>query len=331
MTDRLGKSLRHRAALVALTAVAVFGVSHGSAAAPVDVPADPAAIGYIGLCGVDGKPVTGGSVYEQPFVWTAISSVPAPAELQGKGQVAVLYAYQPRPGVPADQWSGDTLTAASVYSTTQAPTTQATRLDFRLKDFMDNFPTLVDGLYELRMYFGRPGVALDSSRYPETFIQVSGDRWSVAKGGAVQCSAGKAVSNEIGSLGTKAAGKPSPSVPGPRPGEAPVPGGSAAGSPGAGDHPSGVVSSTGGGLGTATAEPTGSAPTSGTPGLSATATTSTSGPAEPSRTEGSGDVDPAAARRSGDDGGTGAVWWIVGGVAVAAAAAGSGVWLRRRA
>jgi len=200
-----------QALLVAL--LLVGGSLTRSNPAQASIPADPAAHGYIGLCGVDDKPMVGGSIHDKPFVWKAIASQPAPAEARGAGEVATLYAYQPRPNVQASDWSGDTLTATNPYSTPSAPTAQATKLDYTLKDFIDEYPPMVDGLYELRMYFGNRTATAFADSYAATFIKVSGDRWKVVQGGTVNCGKGKAVSTELKAIGTRAAGAPVASAP----------------------------------------------------------------------------------------------------------------------
>lgn len=194
--------------------VAVTGLVRSATAWADDVPADPAAHGYIGLCGIDGKPMTGGSIHDKPFVWEAIASQPPPKEAQGTGLVATLYAFQPRPGVLPGDWNGDQLTATSPYSTPDAPATQATKLDNGLDYVVKDYPPMVNGLYELRMLFGNTQNSGYTDQYAATFIRVEGDHWSVVKGGTVDCDKGKAVSTEIEALGSaSAAGTPTASAP----------------------------------------------------------------------------------------------------------------------
>jgi hypothetical protein len=193
--------------------LAIVLLPKSTAYASVNIPGDPAAHGYVGLCGIDNKPMIGGSIDDKPFVWKAIASQPAPVEARGEGKVATLYAYQPRPNTQASDWSGDTLTATDPYSTPNAPTAQATKLDYSLKDFMHEYAPMVDGLYELRMYFGNYRATAFSDSYAASFIQVSGDRWKIVQGGTVDCGKGKAVSTEIKAIGSRAAGTPTASAP----------------------------------------------------------------------------------------------------------------------
>lgn len=161
------------------------------------VPADAQAHGFIGFCDRHDHPLAGGDVGAAPFVWKAVASEPPPKAYLGKGQNAVLNIYQPRPGVDAAEWSGDQLTAATFYTTKAAPAVQSTLKDIPLSVVVKEFPPLVDGLYELRMYFGRANYGLYSASYPATFIRVDGDHWSVVKGGTVNCAAASGESTEV--------------------------------------------------------------------------------------------------------------------------------------
>lgn len=216
MTVRIRRSFARRTvfAVFAVILAASVGLIRDAAAAAVDIPSDPAAHGFIGLCGVDDKPMTGGSIHDQPFVWKALSSLPPQAEAQGKQEVATLYVVQPRPETPASDWNGNQMTATDVYSTPNVPTAQATKLDDPLSAMVNDYPPMVNGLYELRMYLGNEQNTGFLDQYPATFIQVNGDRWSVVQGGTVDCSTGQAVSSEVQALGSaSAAGTPSASAP----------------------------------------------------------------------------------------------------------------------
>ncbi len=191
------RTYRPVARVLSFAAVAAFAFSAAatSASATAALPTDPAAHGYIGLCDEAGNNVTGGSIDSKPFVWKAVASQAPPAAYQGTGENAILNIYQPRPGVQPAEWSGNSLTAASFYKGKVA-TVQSTYADSSLKEFMQLFPPMMDGLYELRMYFGKASYGLYSATYPATTIRVSGDRWQLVSGGAVKCGSAKAVSNE---------------------------------------------------------------------------------------------------------------------------------------
>lgn len=178
-----------------------------------DIPADPAAHGYVALCGVDGRPMTGGNIHDKPFIWSAISSRPAPSEAQGAGEVATLYVYQLRPGTAPYDWNGDEITSTSPYSTPRHPATQATPADYALAFVTKDYPPMDHGLYQLRMYFGNRQNPAYPDKYAASFIRVTGNRWSVVQGGTLDCHAGKAVSPEVRILGKEAAGTPSVSAP----------------------------------------------------------------------------------------------------------------------
>ena len=151
---------------------------------PADaVPAVPysdySAQGLITLCDRAGHPVTTGQITDKPFVWRAVSSQPASAAYSGHGQTATLLAYQPRPHAYPPQWSGDTLTSSSTYTNPAAPMAQATRLDFTLQDFLHEFPPMMNGFIQLRIYLGIPGKETLTTTYPSADIQVTGSTWTL--------------------------------------------------------------------------------------------------------------------------------------------------------
>lgn len=155
---------------------------------------DPNTNGYIGLCDRSGHPVTSGSLDDLPFVWTAVSSTPAPAGYEhGK---ATLYAYQPRQHVAPAQWEGRMLTASSSFTNPAHPMAQATNGDSPLLWFVQAYPPQWNGLVQLRMFYSAANSPVDQSPYPATVLQVSGNRWFEISGGSVPCNVGKAVSAE---------------------------------------------------------------------------------------------------------------------------------------
>jgi hypothetical protein len=182
--------MRHRirvrvalAAVVAMTGALTLGVA-GPARAATPVPySDAQSVGRIVLYDKAGTAVTRGSVHDRPFAWRAVSSFRAPAPYNGAGRKATLLAYQPRQGVQAAEWSGDTMTASAPYQDPAAPTVQATATDFTLADFLGEYPARWDGLLELRIYLGVPNQPTLSDRYATTDIKVTGDTWSVVRTG----------------------------------------------------------------------------------------------------------------------------------------------------
>lgn len=186
-------------ALVALGFVALVSVgSAGVARADtVSVPYnDLAAQGSITLCDATGHAVTGGSIYDKPFVWRAISNQPATSPYDKQGRTAVLLAYQPQQKQYPDQWNGDTLTGATQYQDPKFPTAVGTLLDFSLADYLHEYPTRWNGLVQLRMYLGVPGAPTFNTPYPTAEVQVTGDRWSLVRGGGAACTTTPAESTE---------------------------------------------------------------------------------------------------------------------------------------
>ncbi len=181
--------------LLTISALA-FGVS-GCSSSSFKVPySDPGAIGVIGLCDRSGHPVHGGSVADGPFAWLAVSSVAAPAPYSGVGRSATLLAFQPRKDVAPAQWSGSLLTATSRYTNPKHPMAQLTSGDLPLSDYLSTYPARWDGLVQLRLYFGAPGRETSTRQYAATDIRIRGKRWTVVRGGDVDCKAGSAISME---------------------------------------------------------------------------------------------------------------------------------------
>ncbi len=165
------------------------------AARAVTAPADNYAQGYVGLCDKQGQNVTSGSVYDKPFIWRAVGSVAAPVPFNASSRKATLYAFQPRPGVDASEWSGTTMTAASPYSNPSVPMAQANHRDLGLSDYLNDYPAEVNGIVELRLLYSSADTGFSTS-YAASFIQVHGTTWTLIKGGKVNCTAGRATSPE---------------------------------------------------------------------------------------------------------------------------------------
>jgi hypothetical protein len=183
--------------LLGAVLVAGFAFILGPVSAYAGVPSDPAQHGYIGLCDGSGHNVTSGNIHSSPFVWKAVGSQPPPSAYTGKGENAVLNIYQLRSNVPAAEWSGEQLTAATFYSHPSQPTAQATTVDLSLADIIADYPLMDGGRYELRMYFGKSNYGDYSDTYPATFIQVTGSTWRVIAGGTVSCGSARGVSDEV--------------------------------------------------------------------------------------------------------------------------------------
>ncbi len=211
--------LRRRRGLLALVSAGLFaGIAAAGPAEAAAVPYDDfSAAGSIGFCDQSGHAVTGGSVDAKPFVWKAVGSARAPAPYDGPGRKATLVAYQPRPKAYPNQWSGDTLTASTSYSNPGHPTAVATFRDFSLRDFMNEFPPLWDGLVQLRLYYGVPNQSTWTQSYAATDIKITGSTWTVVDGASVPCNSGTATSTETVVLGTASPTPPPGSSPSPTP------------------------------------------------------------------------------------------------------------------
>jgi hypothetical protein len=180
-----------------LVLIGAAGASASASAGAATPYRDANATSSLTLCGKDGEPVSSGFVGQRPFVWRAVSSSAAPAPYDGSGRTATLFAYQPRPQVDPGEWSGDLLTASAKYSNAAHPMAVATKYDEPLSDFLDEFPTRVDGLVQLRLYLGVPRQPAYTLKYAAATIRVTGDTWQVVGSPAkANCTSGTAVSLE---------------------------------------------------------------------------------------------------------------------------------------
>lgn len=168
-------------------------------AAPVSAttpPVDPNQRGYLGLCDRSGTQITSGSVDAAPFVWKAVASTTLPPPMyKGARQNAILSIFQLRPDTQSADWSGDQLTAPSLYVNT--PATVATTKDESLGAFVQAYPPMLDGLYQLRMFFAANQSSTYTQNYPALYIRVTGHTWTAVGGGTVNCEAAKAQSFEV--------------------------------------------------------------------------------------------------------------------------------------
>lgn len=167
----------------------------GAAVAASGVPyVDPNAVGSIGLCDQQGQPLTHGSVDTRPFVWKAVDETAAQAPYNASGATATLYAYQPRQGVDAADWSGAQLDIASKFANATHPASAMTGLDQSLAIFVAGYPPQWDGFIQLRIYLNAPNQPTYNATYDAANIKVDGNTWSLVGGDSVLCSAGSAVS-----------------------------------------------------------------------------------------------------------------------------------------
>jgi hypothetical protein len=197
--QRAGRAVVIAGTAVGLALVAPAGGASASGAPtlPSKAPyADRAAVGSIGLCNRAGRQVTSGSVDAKPFAWRAVSTQSARAPYDDAWRTATLYAYQPRRGLTAAEWSGTALTASSRYSNPAHPMSAATTADMSLEQFLAIFKPQWNGFLQLRIYLGTKDAEAYTAQYPVLDIQVTGKRWRAVGGGPVNCRAGTAESLE---------------------------------------------------------------------------------------------------------------------------------------
>ena len=189
--------------LGAWSVAALLGTGVGLAAAPAalagqaPVPyVDARATGTITLCDQLGNRITTGRVTDAPFAWKLIGSTAPIYPYDQPGRTATLFAYQPRQGVDPPQWSGVQLTGSSRYTSVRAPTAVSTPRDPALTQFTLAYPPKWQGLVQLRLFLGGPGLPIQSLKYDTADLRVSGNTWTVVRGGSLPCSTGAARSDE---------------------------------------------------------------------------------------------------------------------------------------
>jgi hypothetical protein len=177
--------------------VAFLPAAATSSATTVAVPADPATKGPLTLCGRNGQQVTAGTLAAAPVAWRTIDVTPAPMGYR-TGGTATLYAFQPRPGVLAAEWSGEQLTGSAQFSDASHPMVAATPADESLSTYLGDYPLQTPAhLLQLRVYLGAPNSPAYSLTYDASYLQVSGTRWTQLKPGPDDCtSSGKSISDE---------------------------------------------------------------------------------------------------------------------------------------
>ena len=148
--------------------------------------------GSLTFCNHDEQPITSGKLTDVPFVWTAVSSSPAPAGYSR----ADLLVFQPIQHVDPSGWEGYQMTVAATFSNSKHPMAQATYADNPLLWPDEAYPPYWDGLYEVRMYFTAPYVSEEKTTYPAAVIQVRGNTWTLLRGGGGVCKVGTAISQE---------------------------------------------------------------------------------------------------------------------------------------
>lgn len=186
-----------RAVLVALVAGAVIvaGVcwqargDDRTSGGPRAVPyGDPQSGGLLTLCSDDGESVTGGGTADRPFAAAVLGQTALPPELDATGAVATLFAYQPREGVAADEYSGVAITAATRFAAAEQPAARITGDAWSVGDFVAAFPADFDGHVQLRLYLGTPETGtLSTNPYDTADLRVDGDRWELVRGGSASC------------------------------------------------------------------------------------------------------------------------------------------------
>lgn len=189
------RRLRRRAPLVLAGSFLVSSALLASPAqADQELPfKDPNAVGLIGFCDSDNKPVTSGHVRDVPFAVKAVSTVPAGKAYAGTGRKAALYATSPNKDLDPGLWSPYQMTPSTFYSNPAHPMASAGFGEPPLEYHITGTPPTLDNLVQLRMYLSAPNTAPYIQKYPTAVIRVEGDRWVMVAGDRnPDCAAGTA-------------------------------------------------------------------------------------------------------------------------------------------
>lgn len=219
--------LRRRVLRFAVVASVLAATTGCSAARAGTAPyTDSHSTGGIVLYDKDGTAVTSGSTNDRPFVAKAVGQAKAPQPYDGDGRKATLLAFLPRKDADATQWHGRFLTGASAYTDPAHPTVVAPDGAGSLREFLDVYPTQWDGLVQLRIYLGVPGEATLTTSYATADIKVTGDRWTVVRGGGAGALGAALTLREGGAdvpIEVRVDGSPAPSPTGSGGGGGPLP------------------------------------------------------------------------------------------------------------
>ena len=184
----VGRTVTTAAVAVGVLAMAVLAY-RWTAVSPVPYD-DPQRAGSITLCSSSGAAVTGGDIGDAPFAAIVVGSTGVPADVDPSRAVGTLFAYQPREGVAASEFSGTAITAADVLADPARPTVVVPEDAWSIGDFVAAFPADLDGYVQLRLYLGTPAAGTLSDRpYDTADLRVRGDRWELVEGGTADCEA----------------------------------------------------------------------------------------------------------------------------------------------
>ena len=168
-----------------VAAVILWRTDGQDVAPPYD---DPQAGGLITLCSADGKTVSRGKVDDRPFADVVLGETGLPSGTEPEGAVATLFAYQPREGIAAGEFSGTPLTAAVALVDPDQPAVPVTEETWSVADFVTAYPATDDGFVQLRIYLGTPEVGtLTEDTYDTADLRVDGDSWELVRGGSASC------------------------------------------------------------------------------------------------------------------------------------------------
>ncbi|WP_375474896.1 hypothetical protein [uncultured Jatrophihabitans sp.] len=203
--------IRRVGAIGAAIAAALTWFAPAASAGPVPYT-DPQSVGTVTLCGVTGQVATHGDIHTKPFVWRAVGSAAPPSAYAGPGRTAALYGYQPIENVDPQQWNGEYLTFSAAYTSKSRPMAAATPADPSLADLLGDYPTKWDGLLQLRLFVGAPGLPGLATAYSTATIRVSGNAWTLVNGGRTGCDSGSARSGELALRSVAALPTPAPNA-----------------------------------------------------------------------------------------------------------------------
>jgi len=127
----------------------------------------------------------------------AVSNYRPPAPYDRPNTGAWLLALQPRQGNDPGEWSGEQMTATSTYTNPNFPKAEVLATDITLEQVVHDFPPKWDGLVQLRMYVKTADDPTYLLHYPTADIKISGNTWTMVRGGGVTCTGSGTASSII--------------------------------------------------------------------------------------------------------------------------------------
>lgn len=177
------------AGALSLAAAVVGPATHAGASTAPPWEPDPDSVGGLVFYNASGDVVTGGNLTDDP----PAAYVEGTQTISSKDDRATLYGFLPVPEEPTGDWSGEALTASTLYpntsapaplNTTTLPVVTGSALDESIGGLASDYPntSTVSGyvdMYQLRLYSSASGTSQDTYDSADIEIDPTAGTWQV--------------------------------------------------------------------------------------------------------------------------------------------------------